>query len=189
MSDNTKILVRNAREQDIPAVVEIDTEAFSAYGTAERPETFQLRLTAFPDGFVILVAENEIAAYGFGRHGLPSRYAYTGDSLRRCATESASAPTNASTCSRVFERPKDTRMLDRACAGVSPIASNTCDGSGAPLEHAAPLETAKPLKSRAISSASLSMPSKRKFAVLDTRAASPPLTHASGIRSSTAASR
>ena len=30
MSDNTKILVRNARDQDIPAVVEIDTEAFSA---------------------------------------------------------------------------------------------------------------------------------------------------------------
>ena len=64
MSDNTKILVRNAREQDIPTVVEIDTEAFSAYGTAEKPETFQLRLTAFPDGFIILVAENEIAAYG-----------------------------------------------------------------------------------------------------------------------------
>ena len=64
MSDKTEILVRNAREQDIPAVVEIDTEAFSPYGTAEMPETFQLRLTAFPDGFIILVADNEIAAYG-----------------------------------------------------------------------------------------------------------------------------
>ncbi|HLO34131.1 MAG TPA: GNAT family N-acetyltransferase [Anaerolineales bacterium] len=64
MSDNTKILVRNAREQDIPAVVEIDAEAFSPYGTAEKPETFQLRLTAFPNGFIILVADNEIAAYG-----------------------------------------------------------------------------------------------------------------------------
>jgi ribosomal protein S18 acetylase RimI-like enzyme len=64
MSDTTKILVRNAREQDIPAVVEIDTEAFSPYGTAQEPETFQLRLTAFPNGFFILVADNEIAGYG-----------------------------------------------------------------------------------------------------------------------------
>ena len=64
MSDNTKILIRNAREQDIPAVVEIDTEAFAPYGTAEKPETFLLRLTAFPNGFIILVADNEIAAYG-----------------------------------------------------------------------------------------------------------------------------
>jgi N-acetylglutamate synthase-like GNAT family acetyltransferase len=73
MSDYTKILVRNAREQDIPAVVEIDTEAFSPYGTAEMPETFQLRLTAFPDGFIILVAENEIAAYGCSEKWLTER--------------------------------------------------------------------------------------------------------------------
>lgn len=64
MSDNTRILVRNAREQDIPAVTEIDAEAFSSYGTAEMPETFQQRLTAFPNGFIILIADNEIAAYG-----------------------------------------------------------------------------------------------------------------------------
>ncbi len=73
MSDNTKILVRNARDQDIPVVVEIDTEAFSAYGTAEKQETFQLRLTAFPDGFVILVADNEIAAYGCSEKWLAER--------------------------------------------------------------------------------------------------------------------
>ena len=64
MSDNSKILVRNARDQDIPAVAEIDVEAFSPYGTTEKPETYQLRLKAFPDGFIILVADNEIAAYG-----------------------------------------------------------------------------------------------------------------------------
>ena len=64
MTDNSKILVRNARDQDLPAVVEIATEAFTPYGTAENPETFQLRLRAFPDGFIILVADNEIAAYG-----------------------------------------------------------------------------------------------------------------------------
>ena len=73
MSDTTKILVRNAREQDIPTVVEIDTEAFAPYGTAENPETFQLRLTAFPDGFIILVAENEIAAYGCSEKWLDER--------------------------------------------------------------------------------------------------------------------
>ena len=73
MSDNTKILVRNAREQDIPAVVEIDTEAFASYGTAETPETFQRRLTAFPDGFIILVADNEIAAFGCSEKWLTER--------------------------------------------------------------------------------------------------------------------
>ena len=57
-----KILIRNARDQDIPAVTEIDAEAFSA--SAEQPETFQQRLRAFPDGFIILIADNEIAAYG-----------------------------------------------------------------------------------------------------------------------------
>jgi len=72
MSDNTQILVRNARDQDIPAVVEIDTEAFSAYGTAEKPETFQNRLTAFPDGFIILV-EDEIAAFGCSEKWLTER--------------------------------------------------------------------------------------------------------------------
>jgi ribosomal protein S18 acetylase RimI-like enzyme len=73
MSENTKILVRNARDQDIPAVVEIDTEAFAPYGTAEKPETFQLRLAAFPDGFIILVADNEIVAYGSTEKWLTER--------------------------------------------------------------------------------------------------------------------
>lgn len=73
MPDNTKILVRNAREQDIPAVVEIDAEAFSSYGKAEKPETFQLRLTAFPNGFIILVADSEIAAYGCSEKWLIER--------------------------------------------------------------------------------------------------------------------
>ena len=73
MSDNTKILVRNARDQDIPAVVEIDAEAFSPYGTAEKQETFQLRLTAFANGFIILVADNEIAGYGCSEKWLTER--------------------------------------------------------------------------------------------------------------------
>jgi N-acetylglutamate synthase-like GNAT family acetyltransferase len=73
MSDNTKVLVRNARDQDIPAVVEIDTEAFSPHGTAEKQETFQLRLTAFPNGFIVLVADNEIAGYGCSEKWLTER--------------------------------------------------------------------------------------------------------------------
>jgi ribosomal protein S18 acetylase RimI-like enzyme len=73
MSDATKILVRNAREQDIPAVAEIDAEAFSPYGTVEGPETFQLRLTAFPNGFIILVADHEIAAFGCAEKWMTER--------------------------------------------------------------------------------------------------------------------
>jgi ribosomal protein S18 acetylase RimI-like enzyme len=73
MSDNTKILIRNARDQDIATVAEIDAEAFSLYGTAEKPETFQLRLNAFPNGFIILVADNEIAAYGCSEKWLTER--------------------------------------------------------------------------------------------------------------------
>ena len=73
MTDNSRILVRNARDQDLPAVVEINTEAFTPYGTAENPETFQLRLRAFPDGFIILVADNEIAAYGCSEKWLTER--------------------------------------------------------------------------------------------------------------------
>jgi ribosomal protein S18 acetylase RimI-like enzyme len=73
MSDNTKILIRNARDQDISAVAEIDAEAFSRYGTAEKPETFQLRLNAFPHGFIVLIAENEIAAYSCSEKWLAER--------------------------------------------------------------------------------------------------------------------
>ena len=73
MTDNSKILVRNDRDQDLPVVVEIATEAFTPYGTAENPETFQLRLRAFPDGFIILVADNEIAAYGCSEKWLTER--------------------------------------------------------------------------------------------------------------------
>src|SRR5215475_15873640 len=73
MPDNTRIVIRNARDQDISAVAKIDAEAFAPYGTAEKPETFQLRLTAFPNGFVILVADNEIAAYGCSEKWLTER--------------------------------------------------------------------------------------------------------------------
>jgi len=73
VTDNAKILVRNARDQDVPAVAEINTEAFSSYGIAETLETFQFRLRAFQDGFIILVADNEIAAYGCSEKWLTER--------------------------------------------------------------------------------------------------------------------
>src|SRR5215204_6133784 len=73
MTENTKILVRNARDQDISVVAGIDAEAFAEYGTAEKLETFQLRLTAFPNGFIILIADNEIAAYGCSEKWLTER--------------------------------------------------------------------------------------------------------------------
>jgi N-acetylglutamate synthase-like GNAT family acetyltransferase len=79
MSNHTKVLVRNAREQDIPAVVEIDAEALSPHGTAQKPETFQRRLTAFPNGFIILVAENEVAAYGCSEKWLTEREPGSGE--------------------------------------------------------------------------------------------------------------
>ena len=73
MSDNTRILVRNARDQDIPTVAEIDAEAFSSYGPAEKPETFERRLRVFPNGFIILIADNEIAGYGCSEKWLTER--------------------------------------------------------------------------------------------------------------------
>ena len=73
LNTTTKVLIRNARDQDIPAVAEIDAEAFAATGTVETPETFQLRLKTFPDGFLILIAENEIAAYGCSEKWLTER--------------------------------------------------------------------------------------------------------------------
>ena len=73
MSDTARVLVRKARDQDIAAVADIDAEAFATSGTAEKPETFQLRLKAFPDGFIILIAENEIAAYGCSEKWLAER--------------------------------------------------------------------------------------------------------------------
>ena len=73
MPDIAKVLVRNARDQDIPAVAEIDAEAFAAAGTVEKLETFQLRLKTFPNGFLILIADNEIAAYGCSEKWLTER--------------------------------------------------------------------------------------------------------------------
>lgn len=62
-----------------------------------------------------------------------------------------------------------------ASSRVRPMAVRTWDGSTAPDEQAAPLETAKPRRSRAITIASPSMPAKRMLVVLGTRGALAPL--------------
>ncbi|MCK7505720.1 MAG: hypothetical protein MZV70_17655 [Desulfobacterales bacterium] len=60
-------------------MVEIDTSGLLRLQEPPRsPEIFQLRLTAFPDGFIILVADNEIAAYACTEKWLTEREAGPG---------------------------------------------------------------------------------------------------------------
>lgn len=65
--------IRPVQESDLSHVVDLDQEAFSPYGTAEAPETFTLRFQAFPAGFVVLVKEGEVAAYGCSETWLEER--------------------------------------------------------------------------------------------------------------------
>src|SRR5687768_14753520 len=121
------------------------------------------------------------------RSSLPA-YEYLGDNFRRCATLSTTASTNASTCSSVLHRPNENRILDRASSLVNPIASSTCDGSTAPEEQAAPVDTENPFKSNAISNASPSIPSNLRFDVFGTRSAPAPFTVTCATRSKIACS-
>ncbi len=54
-------------------VAELDHEAFSPYGTAEKLETFEARYQAFPQGFVVLDLDGEIAAYACSEKWLTNR--------------------------------------------------------------------------------------------------------------------
>lgn len=65
--------IRQTQEADLSNVADLDYEAFSPYGTSEAPETFALRLKAFPSGFVVLTEGNEIAAYGCSEKWLSER--------------------------------------------------------------------------------------------------------------------
>lgn len=67
-------------------------------------------------------------------------------------------------------------MLERACSGASPMASRTWDGSTEPDEQAAPVETAKPRRSSAMTRDSAETPSKRMLVVLGRRGEWPALT-------------
>src|SRR5579862_8202460 len=82
---------------------------------------------------------------------------YVGDKSRNLATVLGTRANAKSISASIVCRPRLKRMLARARSGRRPMASSTCDGSIAPDEHAAPVETARPFKSSAITSASPSM--------------------------------
>jgi N-acetylglutamate synthase-like GNAT family acetyltransferase len=65
--------IRLAKTADIPIIADLDSEAFGPYGTSEDSETFHARLLAFPGGFIVLVIEKEIAAYGCSEKWLMER--------------------------------------------------------------------------------------------------------------------
>jgi hypothetical protein len=86
------------------------------------------------------------------------------------ATRVGSTPTTKSTSSAVEPGPRLKRSELRDRALEKPIARNTCDGSSEPDEHADPVDTATPSRSRAIRRDSASTPSKLMFVVLGRRA-------------------
>ncbi len=65
--------IRQIQESDLSNVANLDYEAFSPYGTSESPETFALRLQAFPSGFIVLIEGDEVAAYGCSEKWLSER--------------------------------------------------------------------------------------------------------------------
>lgn len=56
--------VCTATEQDLPAIMEIETLAFTA-PTREDEKTFRRRLAVFPEGFLVLKETEESAASGY----------------------------------------------------------------------------------------------------------------------------
>src|SRR5438552_1802692 len=76
----------------------------------------------------------------------------------------------------VVWRPRLKRRLARASSGGKPMAVSTCDGSTVPEEQAAPVEQARPFRSRAMRRASPSTPGKTRLVVLGVRGAAPALT-------------
>src|SRR5947208_1049494 len=82
---------------------------------------------------------------------------YVGDNSRNRLIVPGITDNAKSTSVSVFCFPKLKRILARARSGGRPIAVSTCDGSIAPEEQAAPVETASPFRSRAITIASPSM--------------------------------
>ncbi len=108
-----------------------------------------------------------------------STQAYAGASFLRCATHSATASIKRiHLLPRYSTGPAKSARSTAPAPWLSPIAVSTCDGSVAPLEQAEPLETANPFRSSAISSASLSIPSKRKIGSVRQFAARPRRSHA-----------
>src|SRR5579859_3362609 len=115
------------------------------------------------DGFGIqhlAISSNPTQVYLASLRDTTSAPSHTGDSSRRRATVSGITSSAKSTSSGLFCFPRLKRMLAFARSERIPMAISTCDGSIAPEEHAAPVETASPFKSSAMTRASPSMPSK-----------------------------
>ena len=56
--------IRPAYRADLPQVIQLDSAAFSPYGTAESPEVIRARQQVFPAGFVVAEADGRIIGYG-----------------------------------------------------------------------------------------------------------------------------
>src|ERR1017187_2241578 len=98
-------------------------------------------------------------------------FLYTGLRSRNRVTPSGINCSAKSILSTVFCLPRLKRRLALARSGDNPIAVKTCDGSIAPDEQAAPVETDRPLRSSAITMASPSRQSNTMFVVFGTRGA------------------
>src|SRR5713226_6827734 len=94
---------------------------------------------------------------------------YVGESSRSWATAAGTTFKAKSMSAGVVCRPRLKRRLARASSGARPMAVRTCDGSTAPEEQAAPVEHARPFKSRAMRRASPSTPGKTRFVVFGVR--------------------
>ncbi len=67
------ITIRNAHPSDLPQIYDIDAEAFSPYGTAESPNVIAARLSAFPEGFLVLEKNGVVLAYASSEKWLSNR--------------------------------------------------------------------------------------------------------------------
>jgi N-acetylglutamate synthase-like GNAT family acetyltransferase len=66
-------LIRQATAADLPAVVDLELEAFSDSGTAECLEVFRSRLEVFPAGFFVCTVEGTVVGYATSEKWLEER--------------------------------------------------------------------------------------------------------------------
>jgi len=71
--DERAYVIRQATTADLPAVADLELEAFSDYGTAESPEVFRSRLEIFPGGFFVCVVDGAVVGYGSSEKWLQER--------------------------------------------------------------------------------------------------------------------